>query len=496
QAQHAIDGMSFYPEEARAWFRGIIDWLQDWPCARRTGLGTPLPWSKDWIVETLSDSTVYMAYYMISKFVNGGRVKSEQLTPETLDYIFYGTGKVDELSKTVGMERGLLDEIRNEFLYWYPVDLRNSGKDLVGNHLSFCIFQHVALFEQRYWPRAFGVNGFMVLEGKPIHKSQGNFIPLWKACEQQGADAVRCTVLLAAEGMDDPDWRADNIRDVRNRLESFIHRVEEVSTRPNEKSSNGHLENWLLSKVAARAQLVSEAVEKLKTRTAAAAALYDLWNDLRWYERRIAKPDSATMREFVSSWIRLLTPFAPHMAEEAWKKLGEAGFAASAEWPKFDQVTVDTKSDELESLIRQTLNDTQEIIATTKLSPKKVHYYTAAKWKWRVYNEALTRFNANPETLDGLIRDMISAKAASVKDLPKFASKVIQQVRTMPADLRTRRLEAGEVDERGLFAQAQAFFSKELKTTVEVHSEDEPSIYDPKSRARMAEPYRPAIFLE
>jgi leucyl-tRNA synthetase len=496
QAQHAIDGMSFYPEEARAWFRGIIDWLQDWPCARRTGLGTPLPWSKDWIVETLSDSTVYMAYYMISKFVNAGRLKAEQLIPEIFDYIFYGVGKPEELCKTSGIERGLLEEVRNEFLYWYPVDLRNSGKDLVGNHLSFCIFQHVALFEQRYWPRAFGVNGFMVLEGKPIHKSQGNFIPLWSACEEQGADSVRCTVLLAAEGMDDPDWRADNVRDVRNRLESFLNLVDEVSARPNEKSSSGHLEGWLMSKVLARARLVSESVEKLKTRTAAAAALYDLWNDLRWYERRVAKPDSATMREFVSSWIRLLAPFAPHMAEEAWRKLGETGFAATAEWPKFDQVKADAKSDELESLIRQTLNDTQEIIATTKLAPKKVHYYTAAKWKWRVYNEALTRFSAHPETMDGLIRDMISAKTASVKDLPKFASKVIQQVRTMPTDLRTRRTEAGEVDERGLFAQAQPFFSIELKTIVEVHNEEDASLYDPKNRARLAEPYRPAIFLE
>jgi leucyl-tRNA synthetase len=496
QVQHAIDGMSFYPEEARAWFRGIIDWLQDWPCARRTGLGTLLPWSKDWIVETLSDSTVYMAYYMISKFVNAGLVKAEQLTPEIFDYIFYGVGKLEELCKTAKIERELLEEVRKEFLYWYPVDLRNSGKDLVGNHLSFCIFQHVALFEERFWPRAFGVNGFMVLEGKPIHKSQGNFIPLWSACEEQGADSVRCTVLLAAEGMDDPDWRADNVRDVRNRLESFLHLVDEVSARPNEKSSKGHLEDWLMSKVIARARLVSESVEKLKTRTAAAAALYDLWNDLRWYERRVANPDSSTMREFVSSWIRLLAPFAPHMAEEAWRKLGETGFAATAEWPKFDQVNADAKSYELESLIRQTLNDTQEIIATTKLTPKKVHYYTAAKWKWRVYNEALTRFSSRPETMDGLIRDMISAKAASVKDLPKFASKVIQQVRTMPTDLRARRTEAGEVDERSLFAEAQPFFSKELKTVVEVHNEEDASLYDPKNRARMAEPYRPAIFLE
>ena len=71
-AHEAISRMAFYPEEARSWFDGVIDWLQDWPCARKTGLGTPLPWSPDWIVETLSDSTIYMAYYMVSKFVKRG----------------------------------------------------------------------------------------------------------------------------------------------------------------------------------------------------------------------------------------------------------------------------------------------------------------------------------------------------------------------------------------------------------------------------------------
>jgi leucyl-tRNA synthetase len=495
-AHQAIAAMSFYPEEARAWFNGIIDWLQDWPCARRTGLGTPLPWSPDWIVETLSDSTIYMAYYMVSKFVNAGKVKASQLTPEFFDFIFYGTGNPDELAKSAGIERKLMEEIRNEFLYWYPVDMRNSGKDLVGNHLSFFILHHVALFEQRFWPKAIGVNGFMLLEGRTIHKAKGNFVPLWKACNDFGADAVRCTVLLGGEGMDDPDWRAENARDVKGRFEAFLRLIEDFVQRPKEQVSNGHLENWLMGRMGAKALLVAEAIEELRTRTAMSLTLYDLWNDLRWYERRVVKPDSNAVGIFISNWIRLLAPFAPHMSEETWRMMGQAGLVAAADWPNVPPTRTDMMADELELLIKQTLEDTQEIIATTKLSPKKVHYYTAAKWKWRVYIDALTRANSHPETLDGLIRDMLSAKVASVKDLPKFAAKIVQQSKTMPAGLRSRRLEVGDIDERRVFAEAQTFFAKELKTEVEVHSEDDASLYDPKGRAKMAEPYRPAIFIE
>jgi leucyl-tRNA synthetase len=494
-AHEAISKMAFYPEEARSWFDGIIDWLQDWPCARKTGLGTPLPWSPDWIVETLSDSTIYMAYYMVSKFVNAGMVKARQLTPEVFDYIFYGTGNLEQLTKQTGAEQKVLEKMHEEFLYWYPVDLRNSGKDLVGNHLSFFILHHVAMFEQRFWPRAIGVNGFMLAEGRPMHKSQGNFVPLWKACEDYGADAVRCTGLLAAEGMDDPDWRGDNVRDIKGRLEGFLHLIEETAS-SKEHVSNGHLENWLMSRVYAKTKLISEAIEKLKTRTALASALYDAWNDLRWYERRTTKSDSATVKEFVSAWIRLLAPFSPHLAEEAWHMIGQQGLVSSAKWPAYDESKFDKRSEELEELVKQTLEDTQEIIATTKITPKKVHYYTAAKWKWAVYNEALSRANSQPEMLDGLIRDMISAKLPAPKDLPKFTSKITKQVRTMPAELRARRIEIGEISERKAFEDAEKFFAKELKTEVEIHGEEDAGLYDPKGRAKVAEPYRPAIFIE
>jgi leucyl-tRNA synthetase len=454
-----------------------------------------LPWSPDWIVETLSDSTIYMAYYMISKFVNAALIKADQLTPEVFDYIFYGTGDQGRISERTKTSLDLLEKMRREFLYWYPVDLRNSGKDLVANHLTFFILHHVALFEEPFWPHAIGVNGFMLAEGRPIHKSSGNFIPIWKVCEDYGADAVRCTILLAAEGMDDPDWRYENVRDIKSRLESFVHLAQEVS-KAHEQASNGHLENWLMGKLHVRAKIASDAIEKLKTRTALAAALYDVWNDLRWYERRSAKPDSATEKAFLSEWIRILAPFAPHTAEEGWQLLGEHGFVSLAEWPKFDESRIDARSDELEELVRQTLEDTQEIIATTRISPKKVHYYSAAKWKWRVVNEALTRVESQPETIDGLIRDMIVAKPSSPKDLPKFASKIIKQARTMPPELRKRRIQLGELDEHGALVEAQKFFAKELKTEVEVHGEEDKELYDPKGRAKFAEPYRPAIFIE
>jgi leucyl-tRNA synthetase len=295
--------------------------------------------------------------------------------------------------------------------------------------------------------------------------------------------------------MDDPDWRMDNAIDVQNRLESFLRLIGEKS-RYNERAENGHLEKWLTSKMQSRARTVSESLQKLKTRTALSSAIYDVWNDLRWYERRAEKADATTIRSALSVWTRLIAPFAPHLAEESWRMMGQDGYVSTANWPDFPQTEIEFKADELEGIVKQILEDTQEIINTTKIVPKKIHYYSAAKWKWRVVIEALQRADTHPETLDGLIREMLTAKVASQKDLPKFAAKVVKLVRMMPTDLRKRRISVGELDETSVLAESKSFLSRELKVPVEVHSEDDVALYDPKMRAKLAEPYRPAIFIE
>ncbi len=69
-ALECLNSMEIIPSEIIKEFKNVFDWLKVRACARKTGLGTPLPWDKDWIVESLSDSVIYMAYYIISKYVN------------------------------------------------------------------------------------------------------------------------------------------------------------------------------------------------------------------------------------------------------------------------------------------------------------------------------------------------------------------------------------------------------------------------------------------
>ena len=74
--------MNAVPEEIRHNFEYFINWLHDWACSRRIGLGTRLPWDQQWLIEPLSDSTIYMAYYAIATHL-------KKMNPEELDDAFF-----------------------------------------------------------------------------------------------------------------------------------------------------------------------------------------------------------------------------------------------------------------------------------------------------------------------------------------------------------------------------------------------------------------------
>lgn len=176
-------------------FQEDLDWLHQWACARSYGLGSKLPWDPQFLVESLSDSTIYMAYYTISHLLHGptpgnetdifGRttgplgVTPDQMTDEVWDYIF-GTDKVafpsaQTIPDVKSLSKDQADVMRREFRYFYPMDVRSSGKDLISNHLSFCIYVHTALFDEQFWPRTMRANGHLMLNGKKMSKVRTSF---------------------------------------------------------------------------------------------------------------------------------------------------------------------------------------------------------------------------------------------------------------------------------------------------------------------------------
>jgi len=171
KAHSCFEGMNILPNEIRSEFDKVLDWLRERACARQHGLGTKVPWDKEWLVESLADSVIYMAFYIISKYVNKKEINGNDLTDEFFDYVFYGKKDSGEIANKINITKEKLEEIRNEFLYFYPVDSRHSGRDLVPNHLTFFVLNHVALFPEENWPQEIVVNGSVLMAGKKMSKS-------------------------------------------------------------------------------------------------------------------------------------------------------------------------------------------------------------------------------------------------------------------------------------------------------------------------------------
>lgn len=496
-AKQVVDQMNIYPDSAKPWFNTVIDWLREWACARTTGFGTPLPWGKGWIIETLSDSTLYMAFYTINKHIKQNSIKPESLTPEVFDYIFLGKGNLNQVSADSGIHSDLLEEMRKEFLYWYPFDLRNSAKELVPNHLSFCIFHHAALFPPELWPRAIGVNGMLMVEGQGMHKSKGNFITLKGAVEKYGADATRCALLLGAEGMDDPDWRAENVTDLKTKFEALMGFAGNIISSA-QIAENTALERWLTSRMQCRIKEVTSSLDELKTRTALQTALFETWNDLRWYIQRKGNCNTKALVDAVKDWLKMLAPFAPFLCEELWSRTGEDGFISVANWPIFDDSKVDAASEEQENLITDIMADTNNILKAMKITPTRICYYTAASWKWDLYLKILEKTLTGEVKINELMKEFAANKDLKphMKEVANMVPRVIKALTKVSGIRKSNMQKIRIINEQFILEESLLFLKNRFNAEIDVYSEDDEGRFDPKRRASMAMPYQPAIYVE
>ena len=510
-AHKCLDQMIILPEEIRAEFNYTLDWLRERACARTVGLGTNLPWDSNWIIEALSDSVVYMAYYILSKYFTKDWVVFKKFEKDTsklpdafFNFTLLGEGAVDRVAEETGIPKKILNGIRAEFEYFYPVDMRHSARELVSNHLSFYIFHHSTLFPERQWPKGIVANGFVLMEGAKMSKSLQNIIPLRQGIARFGADPVRVGVLATAELGQDTDFSEGLAASIQERLATLLGQARKQGAKKKAgKSKPSTLDRWMISRLSNAVQTATIALDRLRVREAINIILYQLDNDIGWYKRRLGpkKPRSdnrdRTLRRVLETRTRMMAPLAPHTAEEIWSRIGNKGFVVQSTWPEEGENEKDPSAERAEALVRQVLEDTSEIEKTTGITPKRIAYYTAANWKWQIYLKALKSAEEKMRQGDFIKEVMGDPLFRSLgKAVADYASKTLQQANQMPDEMRKSRIQDGVTAEKTIFADAADFYQREFKCTINVWKEGDQGIIDPKGRARMAEPYRPAIYLE
>lgn len=212
------DAFEAYDASALGRYEYTVGWLKEWACTRQFGLGTFLPWDKQWVIESLSDSTIYMSYYTIAHYLQGegnlngdealspSKIDPKDLTKDVFDYI-YRNGAMP----STNIPQDVLDKMRSEFRYWYPMNLRVSAKDLIPNHLTMALFNHAAIWddEPSLWPKSYYCNGHVLVDAEKMSKSKGNFLILNETIDEYGADATRFACADAGDSLDDANFERD-----------------------------------------------------------------------------------------------------------------------------------------------------------------------------------------------------------------------------------------------------------------------------------------------
>lgn len=220
--------------------------MDDWCVSREYGLGTRLPNDPKFLIDSLSDSTIYMAYYTVCHLLHKDLYGHDQIIPaDQVDDRFWDEvllGKAVPYGSGSGIPTETIQEARSQFLKWYPPQLRVAGKDLIYNHLTMSIFQHIKLFGPEVYCKEYHVNGYAKLNDKKMSKSTGNFITLHDALIQYPrVDALRVLMIESGDGLRDANIRLKNYTCTCEALDSLKHSLTHKPSTGDQADPSGKL---------------------------------------------------------------------------------------------------------------------------------------------------------------------------------------------------------------------------------------------------------------
>lgn len=347
--------MNLFHDEVRSNFEACLDWLHEHACSRTYGLGSKLPWDEKWLIESLSDSTIYMAFYTIVHFLQDGSFKGEKpspwgikaadMTDEVWDYIFLGKTCT---TKRVNIKKDILDMMRKEFLYWYPLDLRVSGKDLVQNHLTYMLYNHSAIWdtEPQLWPRGIRANGHLLLNSMKMSKSDGNFLTLSESCQKFSADGTRLCLADAGDSIEDANFVETTADAGILRLYTFIEWAKEmIESKPllRKGPANSFHDDVFLSEMNLKTQETGKNFEDMLYKDALRTGFFEFQSIRDKYRELCGAGGMHVDRvfEFIRRQALLLSPICPHVSEHVWSLLGNKDSILLASWPVVGEIAAD-----------------------------------------------------------------------------------------------------------------------------------------------------------
>ncbi|MEM3829152.1 MAG: leucine--tRNA ligase [Conexivisphaerales archaeon] len=436
KALELLNEMKVYPEEAKNLLIASILSLEDKACTRRgeRELGTAFPWDKTQVIEPLSDSTIYMAYYTIADIIK--ELQEEKVDDSLFDFVFLGKdSQMDE------KKREIATRMRESFNYWYPLDMRVSAKELIPNHFVFFIMNHVALFEKDKWPKAIQANGWLTINGVRMSKSKGNGVLIDEFVENNGIDKLRVIACLGS-GMDDEEFSLKELRAFDQRMEFLKSVIEMLNAFNDEKSI---LDDYLNSIKNRMVIAVTEDLENFRYRNALSIGFYKGTEHLKYYIEAGGR-NKETVKDYIFTLLKLMHPIFPSTTEEFSKVFDDKLLESYESWPKANLSEINTELENEFDIFNNTIEDIKKIINRFNKEPRKLEINIASRESFETVNKIIE----------------LREKGLKEKEIMKVggASKYIKNLR----ELRKANYEL----EKNVFNALKGYLSKIFNTNIEI----------------------------
>ena len=212
---------------------------------------------------------------------------------------------------------------REQMEKWMPVDHYNGGNEHNTRHLIYSRFWHKALYDlgfvntaEPYKKRT--TNGLLMgSDGKKMSKSAGNGFQVDEKVAEIGADAARTTVLSLGPWDTNVNWSEGALAGVQR----FLKRVENMADNLTDEPMNAEQERLVHQLIAD----MTERLENMRFNTAISAMM----EFINAFSGKMPRPAYEVL-------VQMLNPFAPHMTEEIWERLGHKEMLVFQPWPTYD----------------------------------------------------------------------------------------------------------------------------------------------------------------
>ena len=338
--------------------------LRDWLISRQRYWGTPIPIvycdkcgivpvpEKDLPVVLPTDiestSTGESPLQHCKEFVEtkcpecGGPARRETDTMDTfIDSSWYFLRYADPHNAELPFAKEKVDR-------WMPVDQYVGGIEHAILHLMYCrFFQMVVsdfgLAEADIPFRNLLTQGMVLRDGAKMSKSKGNVVDPDRIIDQYGADTARLFILFASPPERDLEWSDEGVEGsyrfinrVWRLAMEYVDDIRDVSR--NIPKDLGTRERELRRIVHGSVKKINTDIDSRFSFNTAISAIMEMVNELYQYkELPKEEQELAVVREALELLLLVLAPFAPHVAEELWHRLGQSESVHSQKWPTYDE---------------------------------------------------------------------------------------------------------------------------------------------------------------